>query len=65
MKVYVFVALRDGIEEETRVFRKAQDADKCYEDLAEKLGLVYDKEMQDYNWSDVDCSAWWSECEVE
>ena len=65
MKVYVFVALRGGIEEQTRVFSRPEDAVRHYEDLAKRLGLAYDEEMQDYNWSDIDYSAWSSECEVE
>jgi len=65
MKVYVFVAVWRGLEGETRVFRRKEDADKYYEGFAKKLGVAYDKDMQDYDWSGSDYSAWWSKCEVE
>lgn len=53
MKVYVFVTLYHGVEEETRVFRRTKDADSLYRKFAKTCGVPYHRKLKDYDWSAV------------
>ncbi|MDD5244589.1 MAG: hypothetical protein PHU49_11300 [Syntrophorhabdaceae bacterium] len=65
MKVYVFVSVWRGVEAETKAFSDQKKVVGHYKNFAEGLGLTYDKDVRDYDWSHSDYTAWWSECELE